>query len=65
MSKSGAGIKELDVAVEDATTQRKDAHKEFVETTSMNNGALQLLDVAKNRLNKSPRGGGASRAGKP
>jgi len=46
------GIKELDVAVEDATTQRKDAHKEFVETTSMNNGALQLLDVAKNRLNK-------------
>jgi len=46
------GIKELDVAVEDATTQRKDAHKEFVETASMNNGALQLLDVAKNRLNK-------------
>jgi len=46
------GIKELDAAVEDATTQRKDAHKEFVESTTMNNGALQLLDVAKNRLNK-------------
>jgi len=46
------GIKDLDRAVEDATTQRKDAHKEFVQTASMNNGALQLLEVAKNRLNK-------------
>merc|ERR1719473_1295415 len=46
------GIKELDRAVEDATTQRKDAHKEFVETAAMNNGALQLLEVAKNRMNK-------------
>jgi len=46
------GIKDLDKAVDEATTQRKDAHKVFVQTQSENNAALQLLDVAKNRLNK-------------
>jgi chromosome segregation ATPase len=46
------GIEELDEAVTDATKQRKDEHKEFVETAAQNNAALQLLDVAKNRLNK-------------
>merc|ERR1719217_1704464 len=45
-------IKDLDQAVADATEQRKDEHKEFVETAAMNNAALQLLDVARNRLNK-------------
>merc|ERR1719265_2082242 len=45
-------IKELDRAVEDATTQRKDEHKEYLRTQSENNAALQLLEVAKNRLNK-------------
>merc|ERR1719160_2355126 len=46
------GVKDLDRAVEDATTQRKDEHKEFVQTASENTAALQLLDVARNRLNK-------------
>merc|ERR1719217_1102151 len=45
-------IKELDAAVAEATEQRKDEHKEFVENAAMNNAALQLLDVARNRLNK-------------
>merc|ERR1719159_1135167 len=45
-------IKDLDQAVADATEQRKGEHKEFVETAAMNNAALQLLDVARNRLNK-------------
>jgi chromosome segregation ATPase len=46
------GIVELDEAVTEATTQRKDEHKEFVQTAAENNAALQLLEVAKNRLNK-------------
>jgi len=46
------GIKDTDKAVEEATTQRKDEHKEFVASAAENNAALQLLDVAKNRLNK-------------
>merc|ERR1719194_305882 len=46
------GITELDEAVTEATKQRKDEHKEFVQTAAENNAALQLLEVAKNRLNK-------------
>jgi uncharacterized coiled-coil DUF342 family protein len=46
------GIKELDRAVEDATTQRKDEHKEFVAVAAENNAALQLLEVARNRMAK-------------
>jgi hypothetical protein len=46
------GIKDTDKAVEEATTQRKDEHKEFVATAAENNAALQLLEVAKNRMNK-------------
>merc|ERR1719247_2915167 len=46
------GIVELDEAGTEATTQRKDEHKEFVQTAAENNAALQLLEVAKNRLNK-------------
>jgi len=45
-------IKQLDRAVDDATTQRKDEHKEYLRTQSENNAALQLLEIAKNRLNK-------------
>merc|ERR1719161_3014236 len=44
------GIKELDRAVEDATTQRKDENKEFVAAATTNNAALQLLEVARNRM---------------
>jgi len=46
------GIKELDAAVEEATSQRKAEHANFVQTQAENSAALQLLEVAKNRLNK-------------
>merc|ERR1719405_322140 len=46
------GIKDLDKAVAEATATRKDEHETFVETQAQNNAALQLLEVAKNRLNK-------------
>merc|ERR550537_1517765 len=46
------GVKDTDKAVEEAITQRKDENKEFVATAAENNAALQLLEVAKNRLNK-------------
>merc|ERR1719181_537350 len=46
------GIKELDRSVEDASDQRREEHKAFVQTETENNAALQLLEIAKNRLNK-------------
>jgi len=46
------GIHALDKAVEEQTEQRQEEHKDFVQTMAENNAALQLLDVAKNRLNK-------------
>jgi chromosome segregation ATPase len=46
------GIEELDKAVADATEQRKDAHEEYVQEAAENQGALQVLQFAKNRLNK-------------
>merc|ERR1719310_2473344 len=42
--------KEFDTS-EDKET-RKEEHALFVQTSAENNAALQLLDVAKNRLNK-------------
>merc|ERR1719253_1294846 len=46
------GIKELDAAVAEASETRKAEHADFVQTGAENNAALQLLEVAKNRLNK-------------
>jgi chromosome segregation ATPase len=46
------GIKNLDKAVQDATEQRKDEHDEYVQEAAENQGALQVLEFAKNRLNK-------------
>jgi len=46
------GIKDLDAAVAEATSQRKEEHANFVQTQAENSAALQLLEVAKNRLNK-------------
>merc|ERR1719326_1838833 len=46
------GIKDLDKAVAEATEQRKEEHADFVQTSAENSAALQLLEVAKNRLNK-------------
>jgi septal ring factor EnvC (AmiA/AmiB activator) len=46
------GIKKLDKAVAEATEVRKEEHEEFVEVLAANNAAKDLLDFAKNRLNK-------------
>jgi chromosome segregation ATPase len=46
------GIHALDKSVEEQTEQRHEEHKDYVQTAAENNAALQLLDVAKNRLNK-------------
>merc|ERR1719159_1756321 len=46
------GIKDLDKMVAEATETRKEEHAEFTQTAAENSAALQLLEVAKNRLNK-------------
>jgi len=45
-------IKKLDAEVADRTHQRKINHEEFVEELASNQGAIQLLEMAKNRMNK-------------
>merc|ERR1719305_861437 len=47
-----ASVKKLDKSVADATYQRKSEHDEFVELISSDNAAKELLNFAKNRLNK-------------
>jgi len=47
-----ASVKKLDKSVSDATYQRKKEHDEFVELMSSDNAAKELLNFAKNRLNK-------------
>jgi hypothetical protein len=46
------GIKSLDKSVSEATDSRKKEHDDFVETLASNNAAKDLLEFAKNRLNK-------------
>merc|ERR1719378_773514 len=46
------GIKDLDKAVAEATETRKEESAEYVQTKAENSAALQLLEVAKNQLNK-------------
>jgi|EP00427_Karlodinium_veneficum_P016869 septal ring factor EnvC (AmiA/AmiB activator) len=46
------GIKKLDKAVADATETRKEEHEEYVETLAANAAAKDVLEFAKNRLNK-------------
>merc|ERR1719159_284758 len=46
------GIKDLDKAVAEATENRKEAHEEYVATLAANNAAVELLGLAKNRMNK-------------
>jgi septal ring factor EnvC (AmiA/AmiB activator) len=46
------GIKKLDKAVAEATETRKEEHDDYVETLASNTAAKDLLDFAKNRLNK-------------
>jgi len=46
------GIKALDKSVAEATEQRKEEHSDFTELMASDTSAKQLLDFAKNRLNK-------------
>merc|ERR1719454_2246521 len=46
------GLEELDKDVAEATEQRKDEHEEYVDETAANQAAVELLGMAKNRLNK-------------
>merc|ERR1719398_305941 len=45
-------IKDLDKAVAEATETRKEEHAEFLTFQTENNAAVQLIDKAKNALNK-------------
>merc|ERR1719162_2552980 len=45
-------IKALDKSVAEATATRKEEHDNYVETLAANSAAKDLLDFAKNRLNK-------------
>merc|ERR1719378_1024053 len=46
------GIKDLDKMVAEATATRKEESAEYTNTKAANNAAVQLLEVAKNQLNK-------------
>merc|ERR1719247_859317 len=46
------GIKDLDKAVAEATDTRKKESEDYTNTKAQNSAAVQLLDVAKNQLNK-------------
>merc|ERR1719487_1387580 len=46
------GIKDLDKSVAEATETRKAEHDDYVETLAANTAAKDLLEFAKNRLNK-------------
>merc|ERR1719160_574029 len=45
-------IKDLDKAVAQATEQRKEEHADFLESQQLNEAASQLVEKAKNRLQK-------------
>merc|ERR1719454_2171532 len=45
-------VKDLDKAVAEATEQRKEEHEDFLTFQTENNAALQLIEKAKNKLNK-------------
>merc|ERR1719379_135507 len=47
-----AGIADLDKSVAEATETRKEEAAEYTTTKSQNSAAVQLLEVAKNQLNK-------------
>merc|ERR1719453_1612209 len=46
------GIKALDKSVVEATEQRKEENEDFTATTAANTAAVELIGMAKNRLNK-------------
>merc|ERR1719424_1330650 len=47
-----AEIKALDKAVAEATVQRKEEHASFLQSQAESQAAVQLIEVAKNKLNK-------------
>merc|ERR1719375_1838502 len=47
-----AEIKALDKAVAEATEQRKEEHATFLQEQAMGSAAVQLIEAAKNKLNK-------------
>merc|ERR1719379_1712559 len=47
-----AGLAELDKSVAEATEQRKDEHEDFLSESAANQAVVELLGMAKNRLNK-------------
>jgi hypothetical protein len=47
-----ASIKDLDKSVAQATEQRKEEHEDFLESQQLNEAAMQLIEKAKNRLQK-------------
>merc|ERR1719463_399923 len=46
------GLEELDKSVAEATELRKKEHEEYVDTAAANQAALELIGMAKNRMNK-------------
>merc|ERR1719424_162460 len=46
------GIEALDKSVVQATAQRKDEHSEYTSTAASNQAAMELIAMAKNRMNK-------------
>lgn len=52
IAKIAAGLDEMDKAVAEATKQRKSENKAYVEELAANNAAVEILGIAKNRLNK-------------
>jgi len=46
------GIEALDKSVVEATEQRKDEHSEYTATSASNQAAMELIAMAKNRMNK-------------
>merc|ERR1719240_227992 len=52
MAELKAGLVELDKSVAEATEQRKKEHQEYIDTAAANQAAVQLLGMAKNRMNK-------------
>lgn len=46
------GIQDLDLSVAVATQQRKQEHDEFMTLLANNQAAIELIEMAKNRLNK-------------
>ena len=47
-----AGVKELDAAITEATTNRQAEHAEYGDLVAGNSAAAELIGMAKNRLNK-------------